>query len=340
MDQETAPTARKNWNKLSAEHQSEINELLADLQPVIDMMNLNIAKLVSAGDDAKLDDYCALATSYLNEKWAPYSGDVFLISGQMYLPETRVTPNSINCQPEKYSHLTTAYSQDFKVSPVGENARDADISELKIVMVFAQPLNGEVDTPWLYARFQPRIFAELKEVSLQYLRPQSKEAVSSDIGEVTDSIARVDAVLQEHLKNPESDFYKISGKEQEAFIRSAVDSVNDVLPSPETDDFVKINNAQTAELVIIDFEEGRPAAKFTSSSKPITINGCVRGVTVIELLNMKQKKIKSPDNLDENSFGLSLIVSPSSISHKIEGYQDEDILIPLSQLKSVNFELV
>ncbi len=61
MEQETPAITRKNWEIVSAEHQREVNELLNDLQPEIDMINLNLAKLTSENTQEELTDYCTEA---------------------------------------------------------------------------------------------------------------------------------------------------------------------------------------------------------------------------------------------------------------------------------------
>lgn len=340
MEQETPAITRKNWEIVSAEHQREVNELLNDLQPEIDMINLNLAKLTSENTQEELTDYCTEALKYLNKKWESCSGEAFLVSGQMYLPEVEATPFNISYQPEKVSNCMAAYSQGFTVSPVDFNQHDSTVPEYKVGMMFAQPSNMQVDTPWMFIQCQPRILAQPHEISLQYLRPSYADVVSGDIDEVKDSITRVDAILQLYLKSRYSNFYKISGKKQEKFILSMINSVNDVLPAPETNDTVRITNAQTQELVIRGFNPDEGTVKFTEPQEPFNVDGFVKGVTVLDFIDSEGQQITSPDNLDENSFGLSLIVSPYSINHEIEGYDDQDVIIPLSQLMSCNFELV
>lgn len=342
MERGNKLTTRQAWEVTAQLRQADVNELLNDLQSDIDLINTNIANPDDRLDDDELRQYAMEAVEYLNDKWQPYIGAVFLVSGDWYIPQVEYGPNSFTCTHVKGEFLETLFSRGFTIGfvPTGETEEDEGGSEYthKVGMSFTRGSCLDIGSHWMAAQVSPLYFAELHEVSLQYVRPGDQKAVSSDLKEVIESIDRADSLLKLHLTHQDSNFYQLSAKKQQQFLQSMIDSIHDTLPMAETLDQIRINQASLGELYIRDFNGQKGLSRLRPEQGGIEVTGSVRGVTIIGIAD-GEGQISSPGDLLEASRDISLIISPDQLSHQIQGYVGEDIIVPFSQLDGASFEL-
>lgn len=341
MERESKLTTRQAWEVTAELRQNEVNELLGDLQTDIELINTNIANHDGSSNMDELRQYAAEAVSYLNEKWQLYLGAAFLVAGDWYGPYLEYGPNNVKCTHIKAEFFEILYSEGFTVAltPTSDGQEGDTESVNRVGMSFTSSGSLNIDSPWMSAEIHPRYFAELHEVSLQYIRPASLDAISSDLSEVTDSIDRIDSLLKLHLTHEGSNFYQISAKKQQDFLRSMIDSIHEVLPLPETRDQIRVHQAVLSEFYIRNFNGKQGISRLRPEGGSIEMSGSVRGATVLGSLSDSGEKIESPDELLEAGKSISLIISPLQLSHGIPDYEGEDIIVPLSQLESGSFEL-
>jgi hypothetical protein len=338
-DDKPQTTTREDWTQSSREIQTDINETLNNMTPDIEMANMLLRKAYKEeGAEDKVTEISNNIIEFLNDKWG-YDGDYFLVSGAWYEPMVGMNVEGILSRHTKAETLAPATSNGFMVSILHDSEEDEEVP--RVGMSFAVGA-AAVNTPSIQGSFELLAFAEPNEISLQYLRPREAEVVSTKLGEVVECLIWTDSLLELHLNHPGSNFYKLSAKKQREFFASIIDSVEEILPAPESLDKLEIYDAITP-IVHYKKKSGKGVVYIEGKDfeKPLEISGHVIGVTVIDTMETEASMRYTHSNeLGASGMGLSLIIAPYTQSYSLEGYEDRDVIVPIRTCSALKLGLV
>jgi hypothetical protein len=144
-----------------------------------------------------------------------------------------------------------------------------------------------------------------------------------------------------HTNHAGTDFYRKSPKKQELFMRSIVDTVSEVLPSPETNDRLLIHDAKTRILLVKDSSlESLVYLTPRKKKQPLRLSGEVVGVTLPDVMaNGYGLHYKSPEDFATSDHGLGLLIEPHSINISLDTFEDPTFLLPLRSIKKLKLSL-
>ncbi len=337
-DQKLHTTTREKWTQFSGEIQADVNETLNNMSSDIEMANMLLREAYKEeGAEDKVTEISNNIIEFLNNKWG-YNGDYFLVSGTWYEPMVGMNVEGILSRHTKAETLTAVTSNGFMVSLLHDSDEDEKLPRVGLSFAVG---TAAVNTPSVQGSFELLAFAEPNEISLQYLRPRETEVVSTELGEVGECLIWTDALLGLHLNHPGSNFYKLSAKKQREFFAKIIDSVEEILPAPESLDKLEIYDAVTP-IVHYKKKSGKGVVYIESKDfeKPLELSGHVIGATVIDTMETEvDMRYTHPDELGASGMGLSLIIAPYAQNYSLEGYEDSDVIIPIRACSSLKLGL-
>lgn len=325
MKPEPSPlTKRQEWSNFSNEVQSDVEDTLAQLQVEIEYANTRLAELYNSDPEAA-GEYATEMIEFLDKEWG-YNDCLFMVTGTWHFPVVGYDGETVKVVQSVGPAFSTCRSNGFIVKPIEMD----DGEELpRIGMSFKFPPIS-ISTPSFQGILEPLAFAELNTISLQFMRPGTLEVVSSDPDEIRAAAAHADTLLGHHIKNPDSDFYKQSAKEQEEFFQGIFDIVENSLPDPSALDYAYIYDVIPQAIYFKD-KDGLRAAVATGTQKPV-ITGRILGTSTVDIWKDGfGKQYKNPVELSAVASGLCYIVELHSANFPI-GDSMRQALVPIRAL--------
>lgn len=330
MEKDTS-TSRAIWEEISNETQTMVNEVLAELQTEIDAANVIISdKLANEADD--VSEYIDGVVEYLDSKW-PFAYDYFMVSGTWLEPIIGMNEEGVQVRHARASAFAVARSNGF----VGTVESMSDYHERYVGLSFIAAELAHA-TPTMQGKFSALALSDPREVSLQYLRSNNTSAASSTVEEVELALHRADALLDLYTNHEASSFFKQSAKKQEKFIRSVIDSVENILPAPDSLEATYVENCTSPEMYYWDASNRQMVyIKAESEERPFSLSGKIVGVTLTDSVEDGYgRKYTSPDEFGTTGSGLSLIVQPMSANFDMSIFKGQDLLIPMRSIDNMS----
>lgn len=336
MKHESLPTVRQTWTEFSGDIQENVNETLDELDLEIDLANARLAHAYE-NDPDEAGEIAAEIVEYLDEKWG-YTGDVFMVTGTWYYPEAVMSLEGVLCRHEKTEAFNVVSSNGFIVAPL-----EHDEDEVPRVGLSFVAATAALSTPYLQGPIQFLAFAEPNEISLQFMRPGSHAVVSSSTEEVTSALSTADALLYAYINHEGTTFFRQNAKRQGAFLRSVIDSVDAVLPAPDSLDRVIMTGSKTSSLFFRDTVSGEIySSESNEADEGVDFEAEMLGVTLVDALeNGYDKKYDSPAEMATFVTGLCAILRPISIKNiDLSEHGDPDLIVPLRAIQDPTVKVI
>lgn len=302
------PTTRQDWDKFSTEAQRDIDQQLSDLQLEIDRANSDLAHLYKADPEAS-GEYARDIVDYLNDKWR-YFDDIFMVTGHWHQPQVTSGLDGILSQHIYSEAFSSARSNGF-VAKLVETELSGESPRVGMSFVVS---TIELATPNIQSSdIKILAFAEPHEVSLQYLRPDTPEVVSTDANEVGQAIVRADRLLHLYTSHPGSSFFQQSAKKQSDFFDSLSDIVDSSLPRPDSQDVAILHDAATQAVYFK--KDDQVIEGVIPNSGRVNITGKILGATIPDSWATAQTAhYTSPSELHATGAGLCLIIDQHNLA--------------------------
>ncbi len=331
MEYESKRTARQEWGETSERKQEQVNATLEQLQPDIDVINLTLEQL-SCENSEKAAEYAAEAAQHLDSRWEEHMGDVFLVTGTWMGPSATYSPGEQRLLFEYGRQQAFDSVQCFGFDAYQDVREDGE-SITQIGMTFLAR-EREISIPLFHGRLAFRHVADPREVTLQYMRPGMEGTVSSDLGEINEAIHRADLLLDLYLNNEKSGFYRTNAKRQHKIVNSILDSINDVMPSPETNEALLIDIV-ASRIYLQHYNEERIAAAAVENDD-FQLSGRVHGVTTYDTVKYDGKKqFRDANDCETAQDGLALIIEVHNSNVDLSEC-DRTVLVPLRHARQMN----
>jgi|GEM_PF-6566155 len=336
MKPERELSQREEWQELSGYYQTEIDERLALLEDEIIIANATLEKIDEDEDLERYQDYSQQTIERLDEQWG-HNGDIFLVTGNWLEASIAWNDESILVRHNRKEAFTKAKSNGFIVNRVA----DEDGVEYPRVGMSFIAADLPFRSPLMQGNIDILCFAELYEISLQYLRHASREVVSTTTKDISEAIERATSLLELYTTHEGSAFYRQSASKQQAFLKAIVDSVEQTLPDHSSQDKLVVKNLQVPYVFVNDnFGDGYKPIGAMAEEAPLEITGRVMGVTLTDITpDYRVERYENLDQMDHRLTGLCLIVEPFDKNFDGDEYDDNDLIIPLRQMRAGEFLL-
>ncbi len=320
-------TTRQEWQEFSDVVQDDVNETLRNLSLEAEATNLKIADLYD--DNPEEAKAVAIdAVRYLDSKW-DYAGDHFMVVGAWSEPQIAQDSEGIMARHQKKEAFRPSVSDGFAAySPAVNEPPRVGLSFIVANFPFsAVAMRGDM---------QLLAYADINDVSIQFMRHGDAKVASSELSEVVNALVRADSTFNLYTNHQNSSFYRQNAKKQETFLRAITESIQEVLPAPDSLERLVIEGAVTPELYMQNPKKpGLAMMRAEQGESPYLVSGHVVGVAVHDLLiNGPDRQYLTPDELDSSRTGLSLMVRPDSANFTVDGYEGY-FLLPMRKLDSM-----
>jgi len=331
MDFDRQDSTRKEWDDFSGNVQSDVNEILTQLDIEIEKANLDLESMT---DEGEIRQYVREIIAFLDKEWGEYRGDSFLVSGNWLEPTVAMDYEKIISRLEPAEAFRVARSNGFMAYPLDGS------SPCRIGLSFIVA-SAEIQSPSIQGGFDLLAFGYPDQLSLQFLRPKGGEVVSTESSELSSAINRADSLLRLYLNDPRSNFYKLSAKRQQIFLNDMLQSIEGVMPSPESMDKLMIREGKASVVYFKESAEGGILTVTPKENEHFMISGHVVGVTIVGTPhgNFDSKKYLGPHEIHASESGISFVVEPGSAPYQVAGYEDRDQIVSVRSLKDVELAL-
>ncbi len=334
MKREQRLTTRQTWEQHTQEFQQAVNETLTELVGDIETANLVIAESYRQSPE-QARAYALDALEHFNDCW-PYLEEQFLVTGRWHMPSVHVSGNSVIVSHEEDDAFRAAQSIGFTIyEPVEEES--APMIGLSFLLKQVR-----VDNTFLSFNADISSFAELNKVSLQYLRPESLDVVSSDLEEIASALKRANALVLLYTTHADSEFYRVSGRRQHQMVESIIQSIEETLPTPESKDLLQVK-AQTPVVFLQNYQGETLTPLAVKTDTPLKISGTILGVTTLDKVASVQQEAQdrytSPEDCHLAQQGLSIIINPDDTNFDLPDYEGNFIL-PVQYARDLELDLI
>lgn len=335
MTTEMQLTARQNWQHHADEVQRHVNTALEELTAEIDATN---HVLFEYEDPADVEEFAVEMLDEYNSRW-PYHEDVFLVTGRWHKPVESIRPDGIISVHEQAYAFDKAISVGFSLKWLNDPSDDEEMVP-RIGYCFKMG-SFNLLTPTMRAEGVDLLaFAEIGEVSLQYLRPNNDNLVSAEEEEVAETFLRLDRILDLCLSHPDSTFYKLSGRRQQRFLEAMIDEATEVLPDPGTADRLILDNAKTPVILSKDpSQAGRSGVieLMRPNRKNFRITGDIIGITLADVLGDGYgHRYRSPADLQTAHQGIGFVVEPTEVNFDMSELPSSTLIVPSRAVKNLS----
>lgn len=335
---ETKPmqTQRQSWEAYARDVQQDVDSTLERAGEIIDHAHFFLEQLQREDTEA-YTQYAREVVEELDELWS-HHGDLFFVSGHWHAPDgAHIGFNGFHTEHNFIEASRSAHSAGFIVKPVEINGVELP----RIGMSFCLK-QITVSYPMYQAVVNLLAFAELKDISLQYMRPDGSEVVSSNIDEVVRAMLRANSILREHLASEDSAFYQASAENQRKFIDAMIESCEQTLPKTDTLDRLDLVRSTTQHVFINNFAGDQGKIGHVDSESPIEIVGRIEGFSTLDIIqDASIKQYRRPEDIHASDSGLCVLVSPNEgyMQEFQEQYGSGQLVIPVGAFKDLKLVL-
>lgn len=327
------------WSKLAEFVQEDVNKTLESFEPYLNTANQKIEKLFKT-DQVAAYNYAQEVVRELDKRWE-YFHDLFMVTGKWYYPDNpSFSFNSINCEHYKTEAFKIVRSNGFAANLYTDD-NDEDEQHLKVGLSFIIT-QGSIETGALQGNFAFLAFAQLNEISLQYMRPGTPETVGASAEEIQQAVQAADVMLAAHIGAQYSNFFDVSVNKQGQFLKSVIEQAQQTLPPMDSLDVAIINDAKisscfarhpiSGEIITLGSLNGSP---FEFEKLAILDFGTVD--TLRDGFGVKH--YKSPNELTYSK-GLCAVVTPTENTMSLPEGEISDLIVPIKSFKNgLNIEV-
>lgn len=303
--------------------QERINADLEELQPEIDRINL-VAEQLWNNDRQQAVQCVRDAVVYLDDKWS-FMGHSFLVTGSWIGPKVVFNPETGG-----FSFVAMHHEAFSVVQSNGFLGYQTPDQSPRIGLSFYSDAE-EIDMSILAGGFVKKYTAEPGQVTLQHLSANSGEQQGSNLETIVTGLHETDRTLKSHLSDQVSDFYTKTADEQYVTISSIVDSVNDLMPPPNSHQMLVADTS--ASMIYVQYQRGERLAPVSLKRREIELSGRVEAVTTYDMVVHAggDRQFEDPSQCETARSGLMLVMSAydSNMNLKQDG-ESGVVLIPLS----------
>ncbi len=334
MEHEKQKTHRQEWNEHSDLVQDDINRTLKEFGVEIEAANITLAELYETDPEAA-GEFGVDIVEYLDDHWR-YASDLFHISGSWYKPIIELSEEGVQIHQSVEPAFNIVQSNGFMVKLI----ENEDGDELPVVGMSFVLGSEKITTPNIQGEFYVLAFAELDGISIQYLRPGDTSVVSTELGEVSETIHRIDSLLRLYTNHEGSAFFQQTARKQEKFLRSLIEQVEAVLPAPGALDKVILRDIETSIVRTKLIKDDTLVNLRSVNGEKFKVSGSLVGVTMADIADKGfGVHYKSPQDHSIAKDGLSLIVQPSETNINLSDSMNSDLLIPLAAIDNLSMTL-
>lgn len=293
---------------------------LDEFKSELDVCNLRIQDLFALEPDAAIS-YAQEVAEYMNQYWK-FHRHWFLVVGEWEQPILQILDNEIIHNHQTAPMLGTAKSNGFGVYSASDKTAPL------VGLSFITNSIG-VSSSSLKAQLEPLAFAEINKVTLQYVRPEGQEVISTDVAEVMSAIQCANDILYTYTNHPNSTFYQQSPKRQERFIRDTLAIVENAMPITETHDVVYVHDSKAKYMYVKDGDK-IVEIKPSTSDDYFIVTGQMLGVTLPDIINDGfGRKYESPNDFEAAAMGICMIVDVKTANFKMPPEMGTRVFIPV-----------
>lgn len=334
MKHEQSTTKRHEWQHYSEEMQLAVETLTESLRPEIEAANLYLAQLYAEDRMEEAGQFSHDAIEEFDNRWK-FMGDIFMVAGTWYEPSFTRSDDQVSCHQSIKPAFMSARSRGFTTQFIKlENHEDAE-QVPQIGYSFFVGNTTYIPHPAGIITLQPTAFATIDSATLHYMRPGDfGEHVSSDLEEVIERMQRAEMLLEKHVTDAYSKFFKLSAKKQQKFLNQTVQMIDEALPNPNVSEYLAVTfTTPTAYTKNVQEYQLVPAL---DEDAPLEITGTLLGFTSLNILpETAVRKFTSPDELIDPTCSLLAIVEVADQDFSDEDDRDPDqelvMYIPLRQ---------
>jgi hypothetical protein len=336
MSQELQPTGEtQDIRELLQSKQYELDHVLADISEEVAMWNLlfdDMHRSNSGGSPEEQAKVRQEAVKGLDQKW-PFHGDFIHVIGRWYVPEVDIERYGMRLPMHEADAFNIVRSNGFSVYEKDGNAPTIGLSfKVGDLSIMSAPIQGAMDV---------LTYADLNEVSLTYSHPNVRKESLTNGELLKERLVYYDILLRMHYHDSNSEFYRKTALQQKRFLYNVIDTISDVLPSPEFGE-----KAECEEVIApyvyrrVTTPNGQKWQKIVSSdNEPIMIAGRIDGVGILESSELDNgTPLRGKSELVDAEAGICLVieVDQCSIPHT---FTNEPVYVPLRMAQKMRLAL-
>ena len=334
MEKQSKMTTRQEWQQEQQTYQEVLDLCMEEMADAVNMWNLNLRVAAEDEDSETVNRLAGDALDTLNDKWQ-FFRDMMIVSGSWYQPKQQlVTDEGIMFQHEKTDVLHAARSMGFRVVRAGVNSEWP-----QICMAFSTGQSVNLAEAGVDAKIDFLSYARINEISLTYMRPDTAELLTTDMGEFVERLSYYDSLLELHTHSPMSEFYNVNAKTQRQFFESVLKEMDDVMPSPSDWDVASVNFMRVPRLYAISPVRHTDLEIYAHPDGAMhELSGRILGFTVLDLhRNENEFPLRSAADLIDKDAGLCLIVEvgEENINMQLTG-SSAQFLVPVRSASAMS----
>ncbi len=312
--------------------QAHLDTTLEGLSEEIESWNEKLTLAKAYGDMSRNEIWKKLATEAVNslDKQWPFMNDYLHVSGIWYVPQLSLSSDGIEYPMYQSQAFNTVRSNGFQVF-------QEDYEPPRVGLSFAVS-----ELPVANAALQGRLdlltYADPKDINLIYARPNQTQGTLSDPDKIHNGLLYYDNLLYLHYHSDNSKFFDKPVEQQKKFLTQVIDTVSDLLPSPEFGD-----NAVCEEVIVpyVYQYQGSTGAKhiwkkFSGvDNEHIILSGRIDGISILEApIVTGGKPLRSKNELVDSDASICLVlnVDQCSMEYKFDG---QPVYVPLRLVESI-----
>jgi hypothetical protein len=246
----------------------------------------------------------------------------------------------VSCDHYKTEAFKIVRSNGFAANLYTDDT-DEDEHHLKVGLSFLVS-QGNMYTGVMQGSFAFLAFAQLNEISLQYMRPGTPETVGASADEIQQAVQAADVMLAAHIGAQYTNFFDVSANKQGQFLKSVIEQARETLPPMESLDMAVINEAVISSCYARHPISGDIITIGSPSGSPFQFEKvAILDFATVDTLRdgFGVKHYKSPNDLTYSK-GLCAVVTPTENTMSLPEGEISDLIVPIKSFKNgLNIEV-
>lgn len=311
--------------------QMEFDSTLMELSEEVDTWNLKLehASRSSGGSHTnKLRQLAQEALNNLDAKW-PFFHDEIHVSGKWYVPQISLSHSQFNFAMQKAEAFNIVRSNGFQVFEAQEDTPRIGLSFIvSDLPIYSAAVQGN---------FSILSFADLKDVSLLYIRPNETESLQPDMSDLAERMVYYDQLLKLHYQNHNSEFFRKNGRQQYRFLTHVTDKINESLPAPQNGIKSVCSQVEVPYVYhrVHDVTGSKWQRVISADNENILMAGNIEGIGILDMSELDiHKPLRSKDQLVDPDSGICLILQVEECSIP-DIFNSQPVYVPIRSAKTV-----